>query len=447
MLGQLHPQAQPQPQPQPQHLDHSSQIKRRVHPNKKQLGILEASFQVCRKPSSEMRQELCKTIGINSRSIQIWFQNRRAREKKLLAESFSKYSKSDRSVENKQLGAVDNDGHKLNVPFLPRLMVSAPLDQGSNDQNSAINSQSPSNTSSTDDTFTINASSLIIGTWSRLSTSTGDLAAKLQISDALLCWVIEDGGFNFIVQLPLRNLAFFHLGDVDDSISALTIEVNDVPRFSKEVKVSTNVPAASLSEIQTEPTPVFSSIFVPCDDFTEDRQASLSKKHVLQGPSPAIQQLYQLLLKNVPMTPETFSAMTASKLVPLQSSIYYTEPLTLSNTSPMSAFSSSSSNVFGLPPTPQTPLQLNTSRNSDVFCLSLPPPTPVDMLFNTSPTSALSDISSDAFRRTPSPPSQFENQGITSVYIDSLSTDFHLFKTSIDDRTFNHAYTSVFDKY
>jgi hypothetical protein len=45
--------------------------RRRVHATKEQLAFLEAAFQACPKPNSKARIEICKSIRMNTRSVQV----------------------------------------------------------------------------------------------------------------------------------------------------------------------------------------------------------------------------------------------------------------------------------------------------------------------------------------------------------------------------------------
>ncbi|ORY37275.1 hypothetical protein BCR33DRAFT_854848 [Rhizoclosmatium globosum] len=56
--------------------------RKRVHPTREQLERLEAFFKTNPKPSAAERVEICNAVNINNRSVQIWFQNRRAKARK-----------------------------------------------------------------------------------------------------------------------------------------------------------------------------------------------------------------------------------------------------------------------------------------------------------------------------------------------------------------------------
>lgn len=69
---------QPQLQQQP---------RKRTRTTPEQLAVLEKTFQVNSTPNARVRDQLSRQLGMTDRSIQIWFQNRRAKEKNLAKRS------------------------------------------------------------------------------------------------------------------------------------------------------------------------------------------------------------------------------------------------------------------------------------------------------------------------------------------------------------------------
>ncbi|KAI8975035.1 Homeodomain-like protein, partial [Mycotypha africana] len=57
-------------------------IKRRKRTTQEQTNALEQVFQIYSKPTAKIRFLLSERLSMSPRSIQIWFQNRRAKEKK-----------------------------------------------------------------------------------------------------------------------------------------------------------------------------------------------------------------------------------------------------------------------------------------------------------------------------------------------------------------------------
>lgn len=63
-------------------------VRHRKKTTKSQLQILENTFGTNIRPDARMRRMLAEQLGMTPRSIQVWFQNRRAKEKKLVERKF-----------------------------------------------------------------------------------------------------------------------------------------------------------------------------------------------------------------------------------------------------------------------------------------------------------------------------------------------------------------------
>ncbi|KAJ2063884.1 hypothetical protein GGI17_001377 [Coemansia sp. S146] len=59
------------------------QVKHRRRTTKDQLALLEGTFEHTPKPSSELRKSLASNLCMTAREVQIWFQNRRAKQKNI----------------------------------------------------------------------------------------------------------------------------------------------------------------------------------------------------------------------------------------------------------------------------------------------------------------------------------------------------------------------------
>lgn len=72
------------------------EVKHRRRTSNAQLKILEEAFKTCSKPSASVRRLLAQKLNMSVRGVQIWFQNRRAKEKELAKkEEDSNKSKDD----------------------------------------------------------------------------------------------------------------------------------------------------------------------------------------------------------------------------------------------------------------------------------------------------------------------------------------------------------------
>ncbi|KAJ2474964.1 hypothetical protein IWW47_006595, partial [Coemansia sp. RSA 2052] len=64
-------------------------VKHRRRTTKEQLTLLEGTFEHTPKPSSELRKSLAGTLCMTAREVQIWFQNRRAKQKNIILRATS----------------------------------------------------------------------------------------------------------------------------------------------------------------------------------------------------------------------------------------------------------------------------------------------------------------------------------------------------------------------
>ncbi|KAJ2780151.1 hypothetical protein GGI15_003640 [Coemansia interrupta] len=83
------------PPPQPPQTDlkpnfyNPYHVKHRRRTTKEQLELLEGTFKNTPKPSSDIRKALAQKLGMTAREVQIWFQNRRAKQKNLMMRASS----------------------------------------------------------------------------------------------------------------------------------------------------------------------------------------------------------------------------------------------------------------------------------------------------------------------------------------------------------------------
>ncbi|KAJ1907138.1 hypothetical protein LPJ81_000949 [Coemansia sp. IMI 209127] len=64
-------------------------VKHRRRTSKDQLALLEGTFKTTPKPSSELRKQLATALHMSAREVQIWFQNRRAKQKNMMLRASS----------------------------------------------------------------------------------------------------------------------------------------------------------------------------------------------------------------------------------------------------------------------------------------------------------------------------------------------------------------------
>jgi hypothetical protein len=132
------------------------------------------------------------------------------------------------------------------------------------------------------DNVVILASCLNIGTWRRISVSKDDLVCILSPTEAVLRWTIVESGFSFRIDIPITSVVDISLESINNtSNSYLHIDINSTPIFQKEIRLASD--------------PSSQSLFVPCDDFTENVQASICTRHTLQGASASLELAFMAL--------------------------------------------------------------------------------------------------------------------------------------------------------
>ncbi|KAJ2880056.1 hypothetical protein FB639_002924 [Coemansia asiatica] len=91
-------------------------VKHRRRTTKEQLSLLESTFKTTPKPTSEVRKSLALTLNMTAREVQIWFQNRRAKQKNMMLRASSATETSP--------GAADRDKLSAGPDALPNVDTS-----------------------------------------------------------------------------------------------------------------------------------------------------------------------------------------------------------------------------------------------------------------------------------------------------------------------------------
>ncbi|KAJ3193704.1 hypothetical protein HK101_004333 [Irineochytrium annulatum] len=250
--------------------------KKRIHPTKAQLIVLESSFQACPKPSSKARQAISENIQLNERCVQIWFQNRRARAKKMNAlEKLNKEGNGD--GDNNTNGAAGSAATMTSVESLLDADISAEFSMAHTNTSAARRFSMPELTTLGDSRvkaddekvgdfgeYHFQATSIAIGTWRRVSMVRGDLVCSFNPTYRTLRWLVIESTYGFQLEFPLSSVLDVSVTRLNDLTATVTIEVSIQPTFSKEVRLAGG-----------------QSVWVPCQDFTEGGQASTCRRHIL----------------------------------------------------------------------------------------------------------------------------------------------------------------------
>ncbi|KAJ3031465.1 UNVERIFIED_CONTAM: hypothetical protein HDU68_003796 [Siphonaria sp. JEL0065] len=284
--------------------------RKRVHPTREQQTMLEAFFQQCYKPSSKQRADICKKVNINARSVQIWFQNRRARMKRdgeiPNSGSLTLDSKSDSSDEED----VDQDS---SCPPSEHKQPQAITDSTTNISatTTSINSASASTIFSTpplqhqqqqpelwttaQGSTRILASELNVGTWRRVATTMQDLICEVSTFQGVIRYAIVEAGYTFKLELNLSAIidVSIHPFISNSAMSSIALDVGGSPMFYRELRDAQGG---------------ITGLFAACEDFTEQKQASSCTRHVLHGSTIEMERLEHLFMISIAAGGASFPA-------------------------------------------------------------------------------------------------------------------------------------------
>ncbi|KXT10182.1 hypothetical protein AC579_4488 [Pseudocercospora musae] len=239
-----------------------------------QLMTLEVEFNKNPTPTALVRERIASEINMTERSVQIWFQNRRAKIKNIAKRSIESGEDCDSIPESmRQYLAMQAYGPGKGLPgtMLGRVGPGfAPYGNGSLCLNT--------DTSSSKVVIQhFHCRSLSIGTWRRVGQSTMDLVIFYSPDKACVTYYINNDSAGYKIEYPfawIKNITL-EQGDVlaaaegaSQRSGGLIIELTRPPQFYMDSSGSGG--------------------FYECGDFTEDQQASQVMVHHLGGPSKVL---------------------------------------------------------------------------------------------------------------------------------------------------------------
>ncbi|KAG0171955.1 hypothetical protein DFQ28_010580 [Apophysomyces sp. BC1034] len=298
--------------------------RKRTHLKPSQVTALQASFNLNPLPDATIRARLAIELGVTERTVQIWFQNRRAKARKLLSDPYAsassviqpdpprttlqpRYQATFRTMMTPELFEElrqDTEQHgrrrprssskpepkPANLNLAPPRAMSEGTDRTANMDSQGI--------STPPHLVSLPVHALHIGSWSRFAQivpdqSGWDLVCSGSPSDRQLIWQVQVDQQYFRIQIHF------------DYIQQL--------RLCQQVQMGTGDLVGQL-EVKLDPSGLMFSMWrlgldhdwVRCGDFSEDTQASHEDVHVLLGNHDAFK---QTLLDLIALAPELASKM------------------------------------------------------------------------------------------------------------------------------------------
>lgn len=165
----------------------STQDQRRARATRPQLEILEAAFATNSHPNLKVREELGGRLGMTERSVQIWFQNKRAKAKA--------------SMRKKSIFLREEAMKRRHITTMPAASV-----------------------------FSCDA--LSIGAWQRINTPATPLVCGYNAATASMSWTLGHLGASYNISFAFEDIHHIQLSFVGHTNAQLSFHVSTPPAFA-----------------------------------------------------------------------------------------------------------------------------------------------------------------------------------------------------------------------
>lgn len=264
--------------------------KKRQRATPHQLKVLRSEFEINQTPNAKSREEIGRRIDMTERSVQIWFQNKRAKNKILAKKQGNGFTQTFQfSMDTPYYGRnpgiitrVPNSVHPhIGSATFPSTFVGANIGNVAGNQfgpvfQNVVCSTIPMSQSfnMTQQSINIPCVSLSIGTWRRVCSSPNQMTTDLSVAyspfDKSFSYTIFSNSTGFRIRYQLTSIQKLELVSHKDnpSMGDINVTLLQPPKFF----------------IHTPKLPTW----IACDDFSEMKQASLVFLHKLTGTFTAL---------------------------------------------------------------------------------------------------------------------------------------------------------------
>ncbi|KAI2634018.1 homeobox domain-containing protein [Xylaria nigripes] len=226
-----------------------------------QLTTLEQEFNKNPTPTATVRERIAEEINMTERSVQIWFQNRRAKIKLLAKKSLESGEDIDSIPESMRaylaMQAMES-GKSLGGPYMGRTGL---MPYGSMMLGGEIGGQGKVLI------HHLTCRSLSIGKWTRVGQNTMDLIIFYSPEKCTMTYYINNDQAGYKIEYhfsAIKNIFLENAEGDGGKPGGIVIELNRPPNFFVDSSLN-------------------SSGFIQCEDFTEDLQATYCYIHHLGG--------------------------------------------------------------------------------------------------------------------------------------------------------------------
>ncbi|PFH56080.1 hypothetical protein XA68_17084 [Ophiocordyceps unilateralis] len=233
-----------------------------------QLTVLEMEFNKNPTPTANVRDKIAEEINMTERSVQIWFQNRRAKIKMMAKKSLETGEDIDSIPESMRaylaMQAMES-GKGLGGSYLGRTGL-LPFGHGGMLLGGDQGAQGKVLI------HHLTCRSLSIGKWTRVGQNTMDLIIFYSPDKCTMTYYINNEQAGYKIEYPFSYIKHIWLQNSEDEqnkLGGIVIELNHPPNFFMDSSPATNG-------------------FIHVGDFTEDMQATQCMVHHLGGNSKVL---------------------------------------------------------------------------------------------------------------------------------------------------------------
>ncbi|KAK3685125.1 putative homeoprotein [Podospora appendiculata] len=260
--GSNHQSSSSKRPPRKSTLTQQQKNQKRQRATQDQLNTLEVEFNKNPTPTAIVRDRIAEEINMTERSVQIWFQNRRAKIKLMakksletgedlhdsIPESMRQYLALQAMESGKSLGGYFGGGRTGFMHYAHQGALGG--EQGG--QGKVL-------------IHHLTCRSLSIGKWTRVGQNTMDLIIFYSPDKCTMTYYINNEQAGYKIEYPFAYIKNIYLNNSDgDSMGGITIELLNAPFFFMDSSAA-------------------STGFFQCGDFTEEQQASNVFTHHLGG--------------------------------------------------------------------------------------------------------------------------------------------------------------------
>ncbi|KAL0083763.1 hypothetical protein J3Q64DRAFT_1641798 [Phycomyces blakesleeanus] len=297
--------------------------RKRMRATPKQLELLEKTFSINPSPNNRMREQMSKELAMSERSIQIWFQNRRAKQQQLQQQQQQlqqQQQQHQQTLMHDMMSPTDAYGSLLPATYMPSTTpnnttptttptTTMNMNTGSAPPFSLANMPPPpppppmpsgltTNVLSNHIPHVLSAETLQIGSWKRMRLGSEDLVCSVDPKRQKVVWCICDGQTRFKLEFGTNMVRKIRLVPHQEQFGWARLELHLIKPES--IAFYMQGPARHT--------------WTQCRDFTQDKQATAMSLHLLEGPAVKLQAEWSRILQADPQLQHLLDPATKSWL-------------------------------------------------------------------------------------------------------------------------------------